>query len=216
VSLTDGHWFARRSVAGEPGLVELLAVTGPHPATPGGPVDEQQVLAAARMDNGGQVVHVRVAPRLTPRAPALWYVSIEEPDADPAALTLVAFDTPHAADGTVVGQDAFTSMPVPSSQQVAAVRWFTGTGQVHQIYVQPACRRRGVATKVLVVAGMLAVATGRPRLWGNGERTDLGEALATRGPELFRGRVTPRTRALPPMTPEPLTPASRWERDGAI
>lgn len=54
-----------------------------------------------------------------------------------------------------------------------------------EIYVVPTRRRRGIASKVLISAGLYAVAAGRPRIWGGGERTDMGEALVTEGPELF-------------------------------
>jgi hypothetical protein len=147
------------------------------------------------------VLSVRPDDELASRAPALGYVAMEEPGAAPPAGNPVAFETPALADGTVVSADQFTAMPVRSADQVAAVRWFRDSGQVHQVYVAPSQRRRGIASKVLISAGLYAVASGWPRIWGGGERTDMGEALVTEGPELFRGRAKPRTRVLPPMTP---------------
>lgn len=131
----------------------------------------------------------------------LWFVAFAEPTAQPPAMTLVAFDTPDKAAGSVVSAADLVALPVSSDQQVGAVRWFTGTGQVHQVYVAPSRRRQGIGTALLLAAGTFAVASGWPRLWANGERTDLGESLATRGPEVLRRRATARTRTLPPMTP---------------
>ncbi|HET6626685.1 MAG TPA: hypothetical protein VFG63_09865, partial [Nocardioidaceae bacterium] len=62
-------------------------------------------------------------------------------------------------------------------------------------------RRHGIATWLLLAAGGYTVASGWPRLWGNGERTDLGEALVSSGHEVLRRRAKTWTRVLPPMTP---------------
>lgn len=147
------------------------------------------------------VVALHVAREIAPRAPAMWFVAHPETAADPPAMTLVAFGTADQPAGAVVPAATFTELPVRSTDQLAAVRWFTGTGQVHQIYVAPEQRRRSIGTALLLAAGTFAVACGWPRLWGNGERTDLGEAIVTRGHDLIRRRVTARTRVLPPMTP---------------
>jgi GNAT superfamily N-acetyltransferase len=149
----------------------------------------------------GDVLSVRVNRTVAPRAPAMWFAALPEPTAQPPAMNLVAFGTRHKPEGAVVPPAVFTAMPVRSAHQLAAVRWFTETGQVHQVYVSPTVRRHGIATVLLLAAGTFAVASGWPRLWGNGERTDLGEALVTGGHDVIRRRVVVRSRVLPPMTP---------------
>lgn len=165
-----------------------------------------RALVTAQLDRG-TVVALHVAPEVAPRAPAMWFVAQPERAAHPPAMTLVAFGTADRPAGAVIPPETFTALPVRSTEQLAAVRWFTATGQVHQIYVAAEQRRRGIGTALLLAAGTFAVASGWPRLWGNGERTDLGEAIVTRGHDLIRRRTTARTRVLPPMTPG--EPASR-------
>lgn len=167
-----------------------------------GPADAEAALVTARAERAsGRVLTVEVAAHVSPNAPALWLVAQPEPTAEPPAMTLVAFATNRFREGTVISAAEFTDLPVRSAEQVAAVRWFTRTGQVHQVYVAPDHRRRGIGTKLLLAAGTYAVASGWPRLWGNGERTDLGEVLATSGHDVVRRRMQARSRVLPPMTP---------------
>ena len=134
------------------------------------------------------------------RARSLWYVETPEPQADPPAVTLVAFDTTHFPPGRVIDHLAFVPLPIRSDQQVAAIRWWPGTGQIHQVYVHPLRRRQGIGTAMLYAASAHLVAGGSPhQLWASGDRTDLGESLAVGLPYPHRARA--RRRSLPPMTP---------------
>jgi GNAT superfamily N-acetyltransferase len=189
-----------------PALDELLMLAGDGQAdgavVQAQPGDADRALVRTVVERAtGRVLAVRVSRHMVPTAPDMWLVAMPEPAAEPPAMTLVAFGTRHAADGTVVDAETFTAMPVRSAEQLAAVRWFVRTGQVHQIYVAPDLRRRGIGTRLLLAAGAFAVASGWPRLWSNGERTDLGEALASAGHDVLRRRAKARTRVLPPMTP---------------
>jgi GNAT superfamily N-acetyltransferase len=134
-------------------------------------------------------------------APALWYVEHAETAARPPAFTLVAFDTNDHPDGTIVDERTFVGMGIDSSQQVAAVRWWPKTGQIHQIYVDPAHRRRGIGTKLSLAAGGYNTGSGWAPFWVSGERTDLGEAVVRQVEPELRSRITARTRVMPPMTP---------------
>lgn len=204
-----GIWFARRVLPQAMGLVEVAGYAGDeHPD--GVTVDD----VAERPDRGEPVVvcrsrgrdrvsDVHVARWVAPNAPPLWYVESPEPAARPPAMTLIAFAAADVAPGSVIDQATFTGLPVRSDAQTAALRWWTGTGQIHQIYVAPAYRRRGIAAKLVLAAGGYRVARGWAPLWAGGERTDLGEAIAAAAPAMLRGRITPRTRSLPPMTPPP-------------
>jgi GNAT superfamily N-acetyltransferase len=195
-------WYSRRLIADSRVREICLHFGAEHEdgAVVDTPSADTRPIVTARV-LGADVLSVRVDRTVAPRVPAMWFVAQPEPAAQPPAMNLVAFDTPHQPEGAVVSAAAFTAMPVRSSRQLAAVRWFTGTGQVHQVYVAPTARRRGIATVLLLAAGTYAVASGWPRLWGNGERTDLGEALVTGGHDVIRRRAVTRTRVLPPMTP---------------
>lgn len=133
-------------------------------------------------------------------APELCYVVVGEPEASPPAVQLIAFSGP-APDGAVLSPDQATQLRLRSEQQVAAVRWFPGSGVVHQVYVAPEWRRRRVASKLLTAAELVGRAHGWQPVHGSGERTALGEELVMHAPGYWRSRVVPQTTVMPPMTP---------------
>jgi len=205
-SAPAGIWFARRHIDGG-SMVEVAGYAGN--AQPDGlvvdvsvlPQDDEPVVVAHADAATLRVRDVRLAPALFPAATRLWFVEHPEPSSRPPAMTLIAFDARVTAPGDVIDQAAFTELPVQSSAQIAAIRWWTGTGQIHQVYVAPALRRRGFGTAMTLAAGGYRAARGWAPLWTSGERTELGEAMAT-ATAMLSGRVMPRTRVLPPMTPQ--------------
>lgn len=161
------------------------------------PAGQRPVIWQARFDpaTGSLLQVVSVAGPGT-----LWYVAVPEPDDERPAVSLVAFDTTHFPPGTVVDNDTFRSVPVASTDQVGAIRWWPATGQIHQVYVSPMRRRQGIGTALVYAASAHLKASGSPRhLWSGGDRTDLGEALASALPH--RQRVRPRRGVVPEMTP---------------
>ena len=194
-------WYARDNISGT-----LLAfATGDFPdgtlvsaaELAGGKLAELPPLWQARYEpKSGRLLNVIAASH----AGRLWYVESPEPQATPPAVTLVAFDTTHFPAGRVIDHAAFVPLPIRSDEQVAAIRWWPGTGQIHQVYVHPLRRRQGIGTAILYAAGAHLIAGGSPhRLWASGDRTDLGELLAAGLP--YPQRVRARRRSLPPMTP---------------
>ncbi|MDT7571449.1 MAG: hypothetical protein QOE05_1623 [Actinomycetota bacterium] len=149
---------------------------------------------------GGRVTSVRVVAETTREAPPLWYVAVPEPDASPPAYQLVAFSSGHRADGDVIHDVELAAVGVRNDQQVAAFRWWPESGMTHQVYVQPAWRRRGIGHKLVYAVAGFAAANGWPRLQASGQRTDDGHALAT-GVSHIASRVPQRTHVLPSMTP---------------
>ena len=135
-------------------------------------------------------------------------MEVPEPDASPPAVNLVAYASDHFPAGTVVDNHQFEPLAVASDDQVGAIRWWPGTGQIHQIYVQPHHRRQGIATALVYAASAHLKGSGsRPVIWASGDRTDLGEALAR---ALARAlahpqRTRPRRSVAPPMTPDDQT-----------
>lgn len=156
------------------------------------------VIVEARLDDSVTTVHV--LPAVAPKAPPVWFVELRENSARPPAVTLLAFaaaaGTPPA--GRVVAE-ADAPAGVTSDDQVGAVRWYPATGEVDQVYVQPAWRRRSVGTVLVLAASTLSMARGWPRLWGDGQRTQLGEAW--RNASVWRDRTAALTHVAPPMTP---------------
>lgn len=199
----DVVWYARSVTAGSG---TLRAWTSPD--WPDGAVVDEERLSGRDLDeltplwqasfqpDSGRLLAV-VCPS---GAAGLWYVEVPEPDADPPAVSLIAYDTEQVAAGSVIDNDTFEPLDVRNDDQVGAVRWFPGTGQVDQIYVAPRRRRQGIATTLLYAASAHLVASGSPqRLWSAGDRTDLGEALARGLPH--PQRVQARRSVAAPMTP---------------
>ncbi|MBB3676050.1 hypothetical protein [Modestobacter versicolor] len=196
-------WFARCPVAreaGRPGEQVLTAVLSAE--FPAGTVVD---LPDDRRPTGWQVA-VRSAPGgdrpqlvevALPEAPLLWYVALPEPE----ATTLVAFSDERHPEGTVLDLEQAQAAGVAGEQQVAAVRWWSATGLVHQVYVQPASRRRGVAGKLVLAAFGVQAARGLPAVHGDGRRTELGEQWRAGLPGHVADRMAPWTEHVRPMTP---------------
>lgn len=144
---------------------------------------------------------LRVNPDTSGCTVPLWFVEHPEPAADPPAHTVVAFTGDGAAEGSVRTAAEVARRGLSAADQVGAVRWWYESGLVHQIYVQPARRREGIARALLQAAAGVRVSNGWASLHGNGQRTDLGELFTSAGPTFLRTRVAPRTHRLPPMTP---------------
>ncbi|MDT7538085.1 MAG: hypothetical protein QOI82_1670 [Actinomycetota bacterium] len=207
-------WFSRIS-EGASSTVLAAHFDGRHPDGSmhdhPGPVDavlsDPSVAAWVRFVAPGG--HVRVLEvKIDGRTPygqltgtvELCYLVVGEPTASPPAVQLIAFSG-AAPDGTVLGREEARRLGLRTQDQVAAVRWFPGSGVVHQVYVSPEWRRRKVASKLLTVAELLSVAHGWQPLHGSGERTELGEELVTRASGYWRSRVVAQTTVMPPMTP---------------
>ena len=136
--------------------------------------------------------------------------SSPNPSSTPPPPTSSPSPPPSSADGTIVDTDRWESLGADHREQVAALRWWTRTGQVHQVYVSPHWRRKGIGNKLVLVGAASTVGRRWPSLWGTGELTDLGEAWTRRS--LWHTRVAPRSRNLPPMTP-PLEAVGIAERN---
>jgi GNAT superfamily N-acetyltransferase len=200
-------WWAQHAAPAGPGgtagqtLVGVLSpafppgtvVTLPDPRRPSG----WQVAVGAEAGSG----RVHVVQVALPDAPQLWYVEVAEPGEAPAATTLVAFSDARYSDGRVLSQAEARGARVSGASQVAALRWWPGTGLVHQIYVQPSFRRRGVAGKLAYAAFAIQAVRGLPALHGDGRRTDLGELWRNGLPGHAARLMAARTTRLPPMTP---------------
>ena len=202
-----GWWWCR--VAGRDGRPARVSgmLTSAYPDGALVDLDEEAAAAAAPVDDPstatfdaeGNVVHLFVSPRLAPKAPPLWFAEVRESAARPPAVNLVGFTGAGQRPGALLDEAAVSNVAVVSDDQVGAVRWTPSTGKVDQVYVQPQWRRRNVATVLLVAAEMLSVARGWPGMWGDGQRTLLGERL--RAARAWQHRTADLTHLHPPMTP---------------
>jgi GNAT superfamily N-acetyltransferase len=207
-SSRPGHWwYARLAARGDApaGLISVQSDRHPDgsivtldPAESAAQVGDD---TACVIDIGdeGLVTGVHVAPRLLEHCPPLWFHEVRESATQPPAVHLVAFTGAGQLPGSLLDASALEAVQVTSDDQLAALRWYPGSGEVDQIYVQPQWRRRGLAGVLLIAAGALSVARGWNRLWGDGQRTELGEALRNSSP--WRARAADLTHLAPPMTP---------------
>jgi GNAT superfamily N-acetyltransferase len=167
------------------------------------PVDraEQEIgadaICTATYDDEGRVGRLQVGARSAPKAPPLWFVEVRESTGAPPAVNLVAFTGHGVPPGSLRDDTGGTS--ATTTDQVGAVRWYPATGEVDQIYVQPAWRRRTVGNALIGAAAALSYARDWPRLWGDGQRTRLGEQF--RNAAEWRHRTADLTHLAPPMTP---------------
>jgi GNAT superfamily N-acetyltransferase len=146
-----------------------------------------------------QVAGLRVTERVAPDAPPLWFLEVRESAAQPPAVNLLAFSAPVVPPGALLDLAAFSNVEVDGSAQLGAVRWYPATGEVDQIYVDPAMRRRSIASALISAAATLAIAREWPRLWSDGQRTELGEQFRNGSAWAFRAAEL--THVAPPMTP---------------
>jgi GNAT superfamily N-acetyltransferase len=199
-------WYARHQVPGEPGWVVVgvasaefadgTVVELPPPVRrPTGWVAEVHLAGPGRVPH-----RVLIADAAIPGAPLLWYVVLPAPGTA-SEVDLVAFSTADRAEGDVLDAAAFQALGLDLSNQVGAMRWDTATGLVRQVYVAPAVRRRGVATKVGWAVACIVKGRGWAPLQADGRRTDLGEAWVSARSEGWRVHVPERTDWAPPMTP---------------
>lgn len=147
----------------------------------------------------GLVTRLEVTSRGAPKAPPLWFAELTEPDASPPAVSLVAFSGHGVDAGSLLDRVALRETAVASGDQLGALRWYPATGEVDQAYVAPDWRRRSIGSALVVAGGTLAVARGWSRLWGDGQRTALGDRWRSASPWAHRAATL--THLAPPMTP---------------
>ncbi len=201
------HRWWQAAVPGSDGRTERLLLV----ASPRHPDGARVVLSAAEVAeledrvvcavvlSHGTVSHLHVSSAFAPKAPRVWFVELV-PDGAPGAHDLLAFGGDDHAAGTLVAEDHLASAAVTSAGQLGAVRWWPESGEIDQVYVQPDRRRQHLGSLLVAAAACLNVTRDLPRLWGDGERTELGEAL--RNARSWRDRAAPLTHLAPPMTPE--------------
>lgn len=201
-------WWRCRAVApdGRPMWVALVrsrryadeeTVVLPEPEAVAAVGDDAASVAV--LDGSQRVTRLEYRPRDGATVPPLWFVEVPERDAVPAAASLVAFTGHGVAAGALVTGTELAAAGVTSGDQVGALRWYPGSGEVDQVYVQPAWRRQRVASTLVAVSATLHEARGLARFWGDGRRTEMGEAL--RNSSAWSHRAADRTHVAPPMTP---------------
>jgi GNAT superfamily N-acetyltransferase len=162
-------------------------------------IGDDDVWCVAHFGGDGGVTTLSVTTSAAPKAPPLWFAELPEHDATPPAVSLVAFAEHGLDPGRLLDRTALRDVDVVTKDQLGAVRWYPRTGEVDQVYVAPAWRRRSIATAMLTAAATLSVVRDWPRLWADGQRTAMGDRLRDAGP--WAHRAADLTHLSPPMTP---------------
>jgi hypothetical protein len=133
-------------------------------------------------------------------APPIWFVVLPEMDSPRPAISLVGFATDQVAEGTVLTDPEFFSLPVPSAAQVGAIRWWHLDGIVDQVFINENWRQRRLGTAMTYAASAYQVHNGWPGpMRSDGRRTELGKYLDA-GAQ-FPNRFAPIEEISPPMDP---------------
>ena len=162
-------------------------------------VDDVHELWRTDVDADGRSI-IGLNPRALGGAPPLWFVVVPETETPRPAMMLAGFATDHVAPGTVLTNPEFFSLPIRSTDQVGAIRWWHLEGVVDQVFIAEQWRRRHLGTALIYAANAYQVLNGWPsRLTSDGRRTELGERLAAA--TLFPDRFAPLETLSPPMDP---------------
>jgi len=122
-----------------------------------------------------------------PGALPLWFVEVASEHEGRPQLSLVAYGTKDFAAGTIISNATFYSAPVRSSEQLGAVRWFTKSGLVDQLFVAETHRHQLVAMSLIFAADAMHHHRGWPGfIHIGGNRTDLGQRAVQHAPNQQR------------------------------
>lgn len=204
-SVTPNHWSCG-AVRSDGTLAAFFGVHSPKYADRGRVMLPHDDALAAVGDDAvvsmkfDTTCTIEVAPTAAPKLPPVWFAELPEPDGTPPAVNLLAFVGHDIEPGTLLDRDALRKVPVVSEDQLAAVRWYPGTGEVDQLYVSPHARRRNLGTAMILAAGTLNASRDWPPFWSDGQRTSDGNRLIAGHPE-WSHRAGDLVYLVPPMTP---------------
>ena len=151
--------------------------------------------------HNGQPANITMAPDLVAKAPDLWFCEFHEDEATPpTAVHLIVFTGHNQPAGVLLDHAAVSNAGISYDTQLAAMRFYPATGELHQMYVQPAWRRYGIGRALIYATGALSIAHGWPRIWAGGLRTEQGEQFRQSSP-VWVTRSSDMTETAPPMTP---------------
>lgn len=170
------------------------------PESDSAPEEADGVVAVAHLAEG-EVHRIEVTADAAPKAPPLWFVEIPEPQptSGPPATSIVAFTGGDVEEAALLTVRQAQEHGVQSAEQVGAFRWIPHSGFGDQLYVAPSWRRRTVGTGLLAAGGVLSLARGWPRPWGDGQRTAEGDRM--RQVARWAHLSEELTHLMPPMTP---------------
>ncbi|MGY1812737.1 hypothetical protein [Blastococcus sp. SYSU D00820] len=201
-------WWARIADSG-PGSPEHSLVGVNSDRFPDGtPVDMTAIRSLGRRPAGwlvdlryrtrdGAVTGVEVSEDVADLAPPMWFAEVSHATSNIPATSLMAFRGSAFRPGSLVAPHQVAARGVRMTDRVGEIRWYTRSGLVDTVVVDPALRRRGVASVLVTVAEALRVMRGWAPVRSDGRLTDLGAAWLEAAPPAWRSRLADRTEVLP-------------------
>jgi GNAT superfamily N-acetyltransferase len=201
-------WWARLAERGPSSVEHSLVAVNSERFPDGTPVDLTALQSRGRRPAGwlvdvryrvtdGSVVRIELADSLAELCPPLWFAEVAHATSGIPSTSLLAFRGTAFRPGTLVGPHQVAARGVQMGDRVAEVRWWTRSGVVDTVTVDPEVRRRGVGRTLVTVAEALRVLRGWAPLRSDGRLTDAGAAWLAAAPSAWAPRLARRTETLP-------------------
>jgi GNAT superfamily N-acetyltransferase len=205
---TPSIWWARTAERGPDSVEHSLVAVNSDRFPDGTPVDLTALTSSGRRPAGwlvdvrfraadGGVVRVDVADPVAELCPPLWFAEIAHATSGIPSASLVAFRGTTFRPGSLVGPHHVAGRGVRMADRVGQVRWWTRSGLVDTVRVDPSLRRRGVGRTLVTVAEGLRMLRGWAPLRADGRLTELGAAWLATAPPCWQPRLAARTHTLP-------------------
>jgi GNAT superfamily N-acetyltransferase len=206
---TDGVWIARlahRVPSGNDEHSLVLVNSDRFPA--GTPVDFSDADCRGRRPVGwlvdvryracdGHVQRIDVSEAVATPAPPLWFAEIAHATSGIPSVSLVAFAGGAHPAGSLVGPHDVARRGLRMSDRVGEIRWWTRSGVVETVAVEPVFRRQGIGRVLVTAAEGLRLLRGWAPLTTDGRLTDSGAAWLEGAPAYWQPRLATRSAHLP-------------------
>ena len=201
-------WWARIADGGPASREHSLIAVNSERFADGTPVDMTAIESRGRRPVGwlvdvryratdGAVLRIDPAGSLAELCPPLWFAELHHATSPIAASSLLAFAGTAFPAGAVVGPREVGAAGVRMTDGIGELRWYNRSGIVDTVTVDPAVRRRGVGSVLVVAAEALRILRGWAPLRSDGRLTDAGAAWLSAAPPAWRSRLADRVEALP-------------------
>ena len=206
---TDTVWFARlahRAAGGAPEHSVVVVNSDRFPT--GTPVDLSSQDSRGRRPAGwlvdvryracdGQVRRIEVSEAVATPAPPLWFAEICHATSVVPTVSLLAFAGTAHPEGALVGPHDVARKGLRMSDRVGEIRWWTRSGVVESVLVEPVFRRQGIGRVLATAAEGLRLVRGWAPLTTDGRLTDSGASWLEGAPLYWRPRLAERTVHIP-------------------
>jgi len=142
-------------------------------------------------------VRIDVSPSVAEPAPPLWFAEIAHATSGLPSLSLAAFAGNAYPEGSLVGPHDVARRGLRMSDRVGEIRWWTRSGVVETVAVEPVFRRQGIGRVLVTAAEGLRLLRGWAPLTTDGRLTDSGAAWLDGAPVYWQPRLAARSAHLP-------------------